>query len=116
MPPVWLPSDQGRSLALTIPDGNYLGSADLPRLPAAPDPAAEVLRALRDPVEGPPLADLARGKERIDIAVTDITRYCPDELLGDVILGELASAGGSSSAVTFILALGSHRPLTRRGM
>lgn len=114
MPTVSLPYDQGRSLALTIPDGNYLGSADLPRLPAAPDAAAEVLRALRDPVESPPLVDLARGKERIDIAVTDITRYCPDDLLVDAILGELASAGVPSSAVTFVLALGSHRPMTPR--
>ena len=74
MPTVSLPYDQGRSLTLTIPEGNYLGSADLPRLPAAPDPAAEVRRALAEPLESPPLADLARGKERIDIAVTDITR------------------------------------------
>jgi nickel-dependent lactate racemase len=114
MPTVSLPYDEGRSLTLTIPDRNYLGSADLPRLSAVPDPAAEVLRALRDPVESPPLADLAHGKERIDIAVTDITRYCPDDLLVDAILGELASAGVPSSAVTFILALGSHRPMTQR--
>src|SRR3972149_2394780 len=102
MPTVSLPYDQGRSLALTIPDGNYLGRAALPRLPAAPDPAAEVLRALRDPVEGPPLADLARAKERIDIAVAAITRYCPDDLVVGGILGGLASAGGPASAVTFV--------------
>jgi len=114
MPTVSLPYDQGRSLALTVPDRNYLGSADLPRLPAAPDPAAEVLRALRNPVESPPLADLARGKARIDIAVTDITRYCPDDLVVEAILGELAAAGVPSSAVSFILALGSHRPMTGR--
>jgi lactate racemase len=116
MPTVSLPYDQGRSLTLAIPDGNYLGSADLPRLPTPPDPAAEVLRALRDPVDSPPLADLARGKERIEIAVTDITRYCPDELLVDAILGELAGAGVPSSAASFILALGSHRAMTRREM
>ena len=87
MPTVSLPYDQGHPLMLTIPDHNFLGSADLPRLPAAPDPAAEVLRALRDPVESPPLADLARGKARINVAVTDITRYCPDDLVVEAILG-----------------------------
>ncbi len=114
MATVSLPYDQGHPLVLTIPQGNYLGSTDLPRLPAAPDPAAEVLRALRDPVESSPLADLARGKERIDIAVTDITRYCPDDLVAEAILGELATAGVPSSALTFIVALGSHRPMTQR--
>jgi nickel-dependent lactate racemase len=113
MPTLSLPYDQGRPLALTIPDRNYLGSADLPRLPAVSDPAAEILRALRSPIGSPPLPELARGKKRIVIAVTDITRYCPDELLVDAMLGELAKAGVSSSAVTFILALGSHRAMTR---
>ncbi|MBI2154109.1 MAG: nickel-dependent lactate racemase [Candidatus Rokubacteria bacterium] len=112
MPTVSLPYDQGRALTLTIPERNYLGSADLSRHPAVADPAAEIRRALADPVESPRLVDLARGKKRIEIAVTDITRYCPDDLLVDAILGELASAGVPSSAITFVLALGSHRPMT----
>lgn len=112
MPTVSLPYDQGRALTLTIPERNYLGSADLPRFEAVPDPAEAVRRALADPVESPRLADLARGKTRIAVAVTDITRYCPDDLLVDAILSELASAGVPSSAVTFVLALGSHRPMT----
>ncbi len=114
MPTLSLPYDQGRSLTLMIPDGNYLGSADLPRRPAVPNPAAEILRALGSPIGSPPLADLARGKKRIVIAVTDVTRYCPDDLLVDAILGELAGAGVPASAITFLLALGSHRAMTRQ--
>ena len=113
MPILSLPFDQGRALALNVPDESYLGCADLPRLPAVPDPAAEVRRALAYPLESPPLADLARGKKRIVIAVTDITRYCPDDLLVEALLAELARAGVAASAVTFLLALGSHRPMTR---
>lgn len=113
MPTLSLPYDQGRPLALTIPDLNYLGSADLPRLRAVSDPAVEILRALENPIESPPLADLARGKKRVAIAVTDITRYCPDDLLVDAILGELVRAGVPASAITFILAIGSHRAMTR---
>ena len=113
MPTLSLPYDQGRSLALTIPERHYLGSAAVPRLPAVANPAAEIRRALENPLGSPPLPDLARGKKRIVIAVTDITRYCPDELLVDAILGELAKAGVPRSAVTFILALGSHRAMTR---
>ena len=113
MPTLLLPYDQGRTLALTVPDRNYLGCADLPRLAAVSDPAAEIRRALADPVASPPLADLARGKKRVAIAVTDITRYCPDDLLVNALLGELARAGVLPSALTFVLALGSHRPMTR---
>ncbi len=113
MPTLSLPYDQGRPLALTIPDRNYLGSAVLPRLPTVADLAAEILRALENPVGSPPLPELARGKKRIALAVTDITRYCPDDLLVDAILGELAKAGVPRSAVTFIVALGSHRAMTR---
>lgn len=113
MPTLSLPYDHGRPLAVTIPDLNYVGSADLPRLPAVSDPAVEILRALENPIGSPPLADLARGKKRVAIAVTDITRYCPDDLLVDAILGELVRAGVPGSAITFILALGSHRAMTR---
>jgi nickel-dependent lactate racemase len=113
MPTLSLPYDQGRALTLTIPDANYLGAAELPRVPAVPDPAAEVLRALADPVGSPPLADLARGKKRIALAVTDITRFCPDDIVGEAVLAELRKAGVPAAAVTFILGLGTHRAMTR---
>ena len=113
MPLVTLPYDTRRTLRLAIPDRNYLGSALPPRLPAVADPAAEVRRALRAPVGSPRLAELARGRERVTIAVTDLTRYCPDELVVDAILEELARAGLPESAITFVVGLGSHRPMTR---
>ncbi len=113
MPTLSLPYDRDKALAVTIADRNFLGSADLPRRQAVADPVAEVRRALAEPVESPPLTALARGKKRIAIAVTDITRYCPDDLLVDAILGELGRAGVPPSAVTFVLALGSHRSMTR---
>ena len=112
MPTLSLPYDQGRALALTIPELNYLGSADLHPLPPVADPAAEIRRALEHPLGSPQLPDLARGKKRVAVAVTDITRYCPDELLVDAILGELTKVGVPASAVTFILALGCHRAMT----
>lgn len=114
MPTLTLPYDTGRPLSLTVPESNYLGSADLRRLPAVPDPAAEIRRALGDPVGSPPLAEMARGKKRIVVAVTDVTRYCPDDLLAGALLAELARAGVPASAVTFLLALGSHRAMTRQ--
>lgn len=77
MPTFSLPYDQGRPLALTVPHRNYLGSADLPRLPAVADRPVEIRRGLENPVGSLPLLDLARGKKRIALAVTDITRRHP---------------------------------------
>lgn len=112
MSTVSLAYDRNRTLTLTIPDANDLGSADLPHLPAVTDPAAEIRRALAEPLESSRLADLARGKRRIRITVTDITRYCPDDLVVTAMLEELRQAGVPDSAVVFVVALGSHRPMT----
>jgi nickel-dependent lactate racemase len=113
MPNILLPIDKDRLLPLAIPERNFLGVAEPERLPPVLDPLAEVGRALAGPVGSAPLAELARGKKRVTIAVTDLTRYCPDEMVVDAVLGELARAGLPSSAVTFVLGLGSHRPMTR---
>jgi len=111
MPILTLPYDAGRTLRLAIPDRNFLGSAAAPRLPAAADPAAEVRRALAAPIGSPRLAELARGKERVTVAVTDLTRYCPDEVVVEAVLDELAGAGLAPSSITFLLGLGSHRAM-----
>ena len=113
MPILTFPYDTDRTITLSIPDRNYLGSAEQPRLPAVADPAGEVRRALGEPLGSPRLAELARGKRRIVIAVTDVTRYCPDAIIAEEVLGELGRAGVPDSAITFILSLGSHRPMTR---
>jgi nickel-dependent lactate racemase len=113
VPTLTFPYDRDRTIQLAIPDRNYLGSTDQPRLPAAADPLAEIRRALAAPVGSPTLADLARGKRRIAIAVTDLTRYCPDELVAEMLLDELGRAGVPDSAITFIVGLGSHRAMTQ---
>ena len=113
MPTLTLPYDTGRTLKLDVPDRNYLGSAEQPRLPAAADPVSEVRRVVAAPVGSPRLAELARGRRQVVIAVTDITRYCPDEMVAAALLDELRSAGVPDSAITFILGLGGHRAMTR---
>ncbi|MFQ5899359.1 MAG: nickel-dependent lactate racemase [Candidatus Methylomirabilia bacterium] len=111
-----LPYDRGRTLSLTVPDRNYLGTAAHPEVSALADPAAEIRRVLAAPLASPPLAELARGKRRIAIAVTDITRYCPDELVVEALLEEFARVAVPSSALTFLVGLGSHRAMTGEEM
>ena len=112
MPILTLPYDARRTIRLALPDRNFLGSAEQQRIPAAADPVAEIRRALAAPIGSPRLAELARGKKRVTIAVTDLTRYCPDEMVAEAILNELAGAGLAPSSITFVVGLGSHRAMT----
>src|SRR5687768_14932311 len=80
--------------------------------PALADPAAAVTEAVISPLAGPPLREVARGKRRVCIAVTDATRACPDHLLVPPMLAELAAAGVPDEAITLLVAVGTHRAST----
>ncbi len=82
--------------------------------PARPveDVAAAIHAALQRPVGAPPLREIARGKRRVCIAVTDATRACPDALLVPPMLAELEAAGVPDSAITILVAVGAHRAST----
>ena len=60
-------------------------------LPGLSDEAAEIRRALRQPIESAALSDCVHS-ERIKwlVIVTDNTRACPDDRLVPLILEELA--------------------------
>ena len=79
---------------------------------ALPDPAGAAERALASPVGSPALSDLARGARSVVIAITDATRACPDGLLVPPMMVELARAGVPDEAITFVVAVGTHRPST----
>jgi nickel-dependent lactate racemase len=100
-------------LEFTLPAGmtgqSIAGAAATPI--ADPDAAADT--ALLQPIGSPSLADLARGKQRVCIAVTDATRACPDRVLVPPMLRALAAAGVPDSAITILVAVGAHRASTR---
>jgi nickel-dependent lactate racemase len=85
--------------------------------PIADLPAAAVA-ALGRPRGSPPLAQLAREAiaARPDatavIAVTDLTRACPDEILVPPLLDELNAGGIPDGRITVIVAVGLHRATT----
>ena len=80
--------------------------------PPLADPGASASEAVAAPVAGPPLRELARGKRRVCIAVTDATRACPDHVLVPPLLAELAAGGVPDEAITLLVAVGAHRPST----
>ncbi len=84
------------------------------------DVAAEARAALRRPRGSAPLADIARdavaraGKRRAQaiIAVTDLTRACPDLELVPPLLDELNRGGIPDAQITVMVAVGLHRATT----
>ena len=98
-------------------DIDVVGSATVP--PIA-DLDRAVREALRSPVGGPSLRDLAAEvvratagrRPRAVIAVTDLTRACPDAILVPPMLDELNAGGIADEDVDVIVAIGIHRPTT----
>ena len=100
------------SLDFALPPGLTGTVAEARRVAPVDDPGAAAARAVVEPVESPPLAELARGKRRVVIAVTDATRACPDHLLVPPMLAALRDAGVADAAITLLVAVGAHRAST----
>jgi len=103
---------------LRLPYGRELLTADLRHLrvrdlrPATPKhvpPVAHLVdHALDRPTQGPPLAELARGRRRVTVLVPDATRkaWLPGVL--PVVCARLFNAGVRPEAVTVLVACGTH--------
>lgn len=93
-------------MAVVGPEAQGAGEGPPPVSEA--DEAAEVRRALREPIGSPRLAMLARRASTAAVVVSDVTRPCPTYKFLPAILDEL-----SGVAVTVVFALGAHRKHTR---
>jgi lactate racemase len=92
-------------LALELPDDCTVIRPDESR-PLA-DQAGGLLQALRRPVAGPPLTELARPGQRVVIAMPDGTRPHPQRAVLEAMLAELTEAGADGN-VTVLIAGGTH--------
>jgi nickel-dependent lactate racemase len=78
---------------------------------AAPDVRAELRRALREPVSGPPLRERVRPGQTVAISACDVTRAQPRHLMIPVLLEELDGIVDLDDVV-ILVATGTHRPNT----
>ena len=87
-----------------------------PRMPRPPEAgvARLVAEALKAPIESPPLGNLVRPESRIVLLVDDITRTTPIDRMLPPVLDELARAGVPDGSISAVIALGTHRPMTRK--
>ena len=79
-------------------------------MPLVPDPVQAVWQALKNPVESPPLAELARGKKSACILICDITRPVPNGTLLPPLIKTLTTSGISKKDILILVATGLHRP------
>ncbi len=103
-----LPYGKG-CLTLTLPDGYPVEVIAPQDTPAAPDPLAEVTRALDNPL-GTRLEDFA-GARSAAIAVNDKTRPVPHAHLLPPLLARLERLGLPPERITLLIATGAHAPM-----
>jgi lactate racemase len=103
--------DYGRTgLDVDLPEDRIVGPLAI--RPAAPiaDQEAAVAEALRRPIGGRPLAEIARGRKNACILICDITRPVPNRLLLPPILRTLEEERIARSDILILIATGLHRP------
>jgi len=89
--------------------GNVVQSRPVPTLDDLP---AAIAQSLANPIQSPPIRELAKRGDKVCIVFTDVTRASPDHLLVPPILRELDTAGVRRQDVMLLCALGLHRPST----
>ena len=99
-------------LDVEVPDGNLVKVLTLGTTPPLADAPGSVEQCLHTPIGAPPLAQLARRAKTVCIAICDITRPVPNEVLLPPLLKVLESNGLERSKITILIATGLHRPST----
>ena len=106
--PVELPLGEG-TVEVSLPDCEV--TVCRPPGGEAVDPRTAAEAAVGDP-HGPSLGERVGPDDSVAIVVTDVTRATPDDVLLDVLLEQLRTAGIDREQVSVVVGLGLHRPMT----
>jgi len=79
-------------------------------LPPLSDPDEAIRASFENPIDSPPLSQLARGKSSVCIVLCDVTRPVPNEAILLPLVETLEEAGIAREHITFLVATGLHRP------
>jgi len=100
------------TVAFDIDGALYAGSLEAPHVAPAPDPVAEIARAIDAPLGCGPLSGIVKHGDKVGILCDDLTRATPVKLILPILIERLINAGVAESDITIIMALGSHRYMT----
>lgn len=104
--------DYDRSgLEVRVPDENLVAVLNMRQTPPLDDPSAATRDALRQPVAGPPLEEIARGRRNACVVVSDITRPVPHDIILPPLLECLERVGLAPEDITILVATGLHAPM-----
>ncbi|MBQ6236332.1 MAG: nickel-dependent lactate racemase [Clostridia bacterium] len=92
-----------------VPDQNLIGVLHANEVPVALTGAAEVERALSEPIGSPRLRDIVHPGETVAVVTSDVTRPMPTYKVMPALLDELYAGGVRPEDITLVFALGSHR-------
>ena len=107
----------GRRLTFTIPPGwNVITEADRAPAPVAADAAAEITRALDNPIGSHKLEEIVKPGMEVVLLFDDLQRPTPAHLAIPQVLDRLNAAGVPDSRVTAVCACGTHPVLTEEQM
>lgn len=106
-----LPYGSG-TVDIEVPDRSLLAIVSPKDVTPQADVSAQVRQALRSPIDAVPFSTLLKGGENLLLLVDDITRPTPVDEILPVLLEELG-VECKRVAVTILIALGTHRKMTR---
>ena len=93
------------------PQWELLTFATFEDRPAPDDVISMVRRALKSPVEHPPLAQTLKPEDTVAVIIEDPSRASPKQLVLRAVLAELIEAGIDRQQVVVVLGLGTHREI-----
>jgi lactate racemase len=99
-----------KGLYAELPDERIVRTLHYKNAPPLSDPRASLLAVLNRPSGKPPLAEVAKGRKDACIAICDITRPVPNEMILRPVLETLEAAGIARDKITILVATGLHRP------
>lgn len=97
-------------LTVELPEGFRYRVLEARSATPLADAAGAIEQALEQPIDSPPVEQLAAGKHSAAISVCDITRPAPNRLVLPPLLRRLERAGIRRDAITILIATGLHRP------
>lgn len=103
--------EYGRTgLYAELPDQQLVRTLKYKDAPPLAHPVAELTAVLERPNGTASLAEVARGRKSACIAICDITRPVPNEMILRPVLNILEASGIPRNQITILVATGLHRP------